>query len=273
MIATSLCSSWQSVIRAAAFRSAVSLRILVLSLVIAVVPLSYKVLYILVQPRTVLVETDSDVLFWWVLYRLLFYGSYATIQRMTARTHDVAAATVLLLAVLANPPESLRLSTLLLAILANQVGGITPDIDQPTAPLWRNLPEGHVIGKVFGKMLGGHRFISHSLIGMALFGWLSYLLLHALQPIMPHVDIQLVWYAFLLGYGSHIVMDMLTKEGVPLLLPFTFKFGVPPAKALRITTGTWVETAVVLPVLVICGGWLCWSHANELVGLLHRVIT
>jgi inner membrane protein len=191
---------------------------------------------------------------------------------MTARTHDAAAITVLLVVVLLSTPESLRLSTLLLAIFANQVGGIAPDIDQPTAPLWRNLPEGHVVGKVFGKLLGGHRFISHSLIGLALFGWLSYLLLRFTHPLMPHVDTQLVWYAFLIGYASHLVMDTLTKEGVPWLLPIPVKFGFPPIKDLRITTGKWVEIWVVLPALLIFDLWLCWGHYEQLVTLLHHVV-
>jgi inner membrane protein len=190
---------------------------------------------------------------------------------MTAKTHDVAAITALLIVVLANGPESLRLSTLLLAVFMNQVGGIAPDIDQPTAPLWRNLPEGHIVGKAFGKLLGGHRFISHSLIGFALFAWLCNLLLHFLHPIMPHVDIQLVWYAFLIGYGSHLVMDTLTKEGVPWLLPIPVKFGFPPLKRLRITTGHWVETCVVLPGLLVFDFWLCWGHYEHLVGLLHHI--
>lgn len=192
---------------------------------------------------------------------------------MTARTHDAAAITVLLVAVLFfYTPESLRLSTLLLAVFANQLGGIAPDIDQPTAPLWRNLPEGHFVGKAFGKLLGGHRFISHSLLGLALFGWLSYLLLNFLHPIMPHVDSTLVWYAFLIGYASHLVMDTITKEGVPWLLPIPVKFGFPPLKRLRITTGKWVETCVVLPSLLIFDTWLCWGHYHSLVGLLHHVV-
>ncbi|HEY4160549.1 MAG TPA: metal-dependent hydrolase [Candidatus Saccharimonadales bacterium] len=190
---------------------------------------------------------------------------------MTARTHDVAAITALLVAVLLVAPESLRLSTLLLAVLANQIGGIAPDIDQPTAPLWRNLPEGHVVGKVFGKLLGGHRFISHSLLGLALFGWLCNLLLHFLHPLMPRVDTQLVWYAFLIGYASHLVMDTTTKEGVPWLLPIPVKFGLPPLKKLRITTGKWVETCVVLPALLAVDLWLCWGHYDTLVALLHHV--
>lgn len=193
--------------------------------------------------------------------------------RMTARTHDMAAITALLVVLLVSMPESIRLSTLLLAVVANQLGGIAPDIDQPTAPLWHNLPEGHVIGKVFGKLLGGHRFISHSIIGFALFGWISYLLLNFLHPIMPHVDTNLVWYAFLIGYASHLVMDTFTKEGVPWFLPIPVKFGFPPVKDLRVTTGKWVETLVVLPLLVIFDAWLCWGHYDRLVTILHRIVS
>jgi inner membrane protein len=191
---------------------------------------------------------------------------------MTARTHDVAAATALAVLVLAYTPEPLRLSTLLVALLANQLGGIAPDIDQPTAPLWRNLPEGHFVGKAFGKLLGGHRFISHSLLGLALFGWLANLLLHFLHPIMPHVDIQLVWYAFLIGYASHLVMDSFTKEGVPWLLPIPFKFGVPPLRRMRITTGKAMETLVLLPLLIAFDVWLCVSHYNEFASMLRHII-
>ncbi|HSX06569.1 MAG TPA: metal-dependent hydrolase [Candidatus Saccharimonadia bacterium] len=191
---------------------------------------------------------------------------------MTARTHDVAAATALAIAVLVYAPESLRLSTLLISLLANQLGGIAPDIDQPTAPLWRNLPEGHFVGKVFGKLLGGHRFISHSLVGLALFAYLSKLLLHFVHPIMPHVDVRLVWWAFVIGYVSHLAMDSLTKEGVPWLLPIPYKFGIPPLRKLRITTGKVFEVFVVLPTLVAIDAWLFASHYNQFVGLLRHVV-
>jgi inner membrane protein len=190
---------------------------------------------------------------------------------MTARTHDLAAATALVVIVLAYAPVDLRLSTLLVALLANQLGGIAPDIDQPTAPLWRNLPEGHYVGKVFGKLLGGHRFISHSLLGLALFAWAAKLLLHFLQPLMPHVDIQLVWYAFIIGYVSHLLMDTLTKEGVPWLLPVPYKFGLPPLRSLRITTGKAVETALLLPALVLFNIWLFASHYTHITALLRHI--
>ena len=103
---------------------------------------------------------------------------------MTGRTHDLAAISALGLVFLASSPSNISLSTLLLAVLANQIGGITPDIDQPTAPFWRNLPIGGIFGKIIGKMLGGHRFLTHSLLGLGLFSVLINLLLHFLHPIM-----------------------------------------------------------------------------------------
>lgn len=189
---------------------------------------------------------------------------------MTARTHDLAAITAFGAALLIYFPHDVRISTLLLAVLANQLGGIAPDIDQPTAPLWRNLPEGHFVGKVFGKLLGGHRFLSHSLLGFALFAWLSDLLLHFLQPLMPHVDTGLVWWAFLIGYASHLVMDTLTKEGVPWLLPIPVKIGLPPLRKFRITTGGRMESLVVFPLLLALDIWLAASRYNDITAFVHN---
>jgi len=84
---------------------------------------------------------------------------------VTGRTHDLAAFTALAAVVVVYPPSSLTLSTFLLALLANQIGGVVPDVDQPTAPFWRNLPIGNIFGKVFGRLSGGHRFLTHSIIG------------------------------------------------------------------------------------------------------------
>jgi inner membrane protein len=190
---------------------------------------------------------------------------------MTARTHDLAAITALAAVVAMHPVPEMTLSTLLVAVLANQIGGIAPDIDQPTAPFWRNLPVGKLFGKVVDRLLGGHRFLSHSLLGLALFGFLANLLLHALQPLMKHVDITLVWQAFMIGMLSHLVMDTLTKEGVPWLLPIPLKFGLPPLKSLRITTGKAMEAVVVFPLLVITVSWLAASHYPSIVAYLHQL--
>ncbi len=189
---------------------------------------------------------------------------------MTGRTHDLAAITALGIVTFATTPPDMTLSTMLIAVLANQIGGILPDIDQPTAPLWRNLPEGKIFGKVFDKSVGGHRFITHSLLGVAIFGFLAHLLLGFLHPIMPGVNSGYVWWAFMIGLASHLVMDTFTKEGVPWLLPIPFKFGFPPIKGLRITTGKFVETCLVFPLIIIFNIWFYSHHYQTVLNFIHH---
>jgi inner membrane protein len=189
---------------------------------------------------------------------------------MTARTHDVAAVVALVAIIIAQPPGKVTLATAFAAFIANQLGGIAPDIDQPTAPFWRNLPIGRFFGKLFGKLLGGHRFLSHSLLGVALFSFLVKLLLVAIHPIMPHVDIGLVWWSFVIGMLSHLIMDSFTKEGVPWLLPIPVKFGFPPLRQFRVTTGKAVENFFVLPLLFAVGIWLCARHYDQLAAMIHQ---
>ncbi len=189
---------------------------------------------------------------------------------MIARTHDLAAITLLAAIALAEQPQSITVATAVAAVVANQIGGIAPDIDQPTAPFWRNLPIGGMFGRLIGRTLGGHRFVSHSLLGLALFGFLTHLLLQLLHPIMPKVDVTLVWHAFMIGMVSHLIMDSLTKEGVPWLLPIPFKFGFPPLRRLRITTGKNVEKFIVLPVLLGIGVWLFASHYLQISAIIDH---
>jgi inner membrane protein len=190
---------------------------------------------------------------------------------MTARTHDLAAFTALALVMVTQPMQPMALSTVLLALLANQVGGIAPDIDQPTAPLWRMLPIGKLFGKVFDLLSGGHRFLSHSLLGVALFGVAFHALLQVLGPIMPHVDSTIVWFAFMIGLLSHLVMDTLTKEGVPWLLPIPIKFGFPPIKRFRITT--FPEFFIVMPLLLGTDAWLIASRYSLMLAFLKQYLS
>lgn len=191
---------------------------------------------------------------------------------MTAQTHDLAAISTLVIVFVSSSISEITLSTAILAVFANLIGGIAPDIDQPTAPFWRNLPVGKYFGKVFDKLLGGHRFISHSIIGLALFGMLFHLLLGFFQPVMPHVNITYVWWAFMIGMASHLVMDTLTKEGVPWLLPLPYKLGFPPIKAWRITTGKRVEAWVIFPLILFIDVWLTLHFSKHIVYLLHNKI-
>lgn len=193
---------------------------------------------------------------------------------MTGRTHDTAAFTalVVVVALYGTGENTLTLATVLVALLANQIGGLAPDIDQPTAPFWRNLPIFGLFGRFADKLLGGHRFLTHSLLGMALMGWLANWLLVFLQPIMPHVDIHIVWLAFITGMVSHLIMDTFTKEGVPWLLPLPFKLGFPPVRAWRITTGKGVENFVIFPGLLILNILICAAYYPEIAAFVHSHI-
>ncbi|HSX44834.1 MAG TPA: metal-dependent hydrolase [Candidatus Saccharimonadales bacterium] len=191
---------------------------------------------------------------------------------MTARTHDLAAVTALGVVFVVRPEQLITLTTLIAAVLANLIGGITPDIDQPTAPFWRNLPVGGFFGKFIDKLLGGHRFITHSLFGLALVGYGAHWLLVWLHPIMHGIDIGLVWWAFMIGALSHLVMDSFTKQGVPWLLPIPIKFGFPPLKSLRLTTGHIVETFGVFPLLLVFNLVFYSTHHDRILQILHKYL-
>lgn len=191
---------------------------------------------------------------------------------MTGRTHDLAAITAFGVVFLVSPEQSLTLATVIIAIFANLIGGITPDLDQPTAPFWRNLPVGKYFGKFFGRMSGGHRFITHSILGLLIIGFASHWLLIFLYPIMTDINITFVWQAFMIGMISHLVMDTFTKEGVPWLLPIPIKFGFPPLRKWRLTTGKWVETWVVFPLLIVFNIWFYSMHYQQILFILHNNI-
>jgi inner membrane protein len=189
---------------------------------------------------------------------------------MTGRTHDLAAFTALSLVLTAMPVHQLTLATAGTALLANMIGGIAPDIDQPTAPFWRSLPIGGVVGRMFDPLLGGHRFLSHSIVGMAFFGAGWYYILEFLKPSLHSIDTTVVWWAFMIGFASHLVMDTITREGVPWLLPIPWRIGIPPIKAFRVQTGGFVEQFIIFPGLALANIYIYYSHYTMILDLLHR---
>lgn len=190
---------------------------------------------------------------------------------MTGRTHDLAAFTALAAVVVVYPPSSLTLSTFLLALLANQIGGVVPDVDQPTAPFWRNLPVGNIFGKVFGRLSGGHRFLTHSILGLIIFGLAVRAFLIFLQPLLGRTDLEIVWLSFMIGMVSHLFLDSFTKEGIPLLLPLTISFGIPPIKRLRMVTGKKLEMLVVFPGLILLAMIIFTIYTPTFINLLHNI--
>lgn len=190
---------------------------------------------------------------------------------MTGRTHDLAAFTALSLVIFSQPLHHISLGTLMIALGANLVGGLTPDIDQPTAKLWHDIPTGTLWGKIISPLFGGHRFISHSLVGMVLFGYgFKYLLFLSRNTLV--IDQDIVWWSFMIGFFSHLIMDTITREGVPWLFPFPIKFGFPPLKSLRIKTGGFGEKLLVFPCLLLINVVIYYTHYHFILNLLRHYL-
>lgn len=102
------------------------------------------------------------------------------------------------------------------------IGGILtcllPDIDHPNSFLgqrlkWFSVP----ISKMFG-----HRGVTHSFL--AITGCNSLISTDLLSRVIIPTDLI---HATIVGYISHIVADMLTPAGVPLLWPCRWRFCIP----------------------------------------------
>ncbi|CAN5339776.1 hypothetical protein BH10PAT1_BH10PAT1_4700 [soil metagenome] len=190
---------------------------------------------------------------------------------MTGRTHDLAAFTTLTYFIATQPLIPMSLATGFTALAASMVGGVAPDIDQPTGTLWRKFPTGGIFGKLAHPFLGRHRTISHSLFGLILFGFIFSKILNYAHTFLL-VDTHIVWWAFILAYISHLIMDTFTKEGVPWLFPIAIRFGFPPIKAWRITTGKLVESSFVFPVLLITNAYLIYHHYGKFLEFIRHYV-
>ncbi|MFB6434688.1 MAG: metal-dependent hydrolase [Candidatus Malihini olakiniferum] len=118
------------------------------------------------------------------------------------------------------------------------LAALLPDIDHPKSVLgqrlkWISAP----ISRVFG-----HRGFTHSLLCVAIICFIRFQL-PADWP-MPTDD---AYHAMLIGYLSHLMADMLTSAGVPLLWPYRWRFRLPLIKSQK---GNQFERVVCLLLIV-----------------------
>ncbi len=179
---------------------------------------------------------------------------------MLGRTHELGGVVALLATDTAYGGIHTNSPTALACLLVSIIGALTPDLDKPTSIIYKKIPAGSLIGHIINPIfIGGHRHISHSILGFAAFTYLSHKLLFLL-PQLPGLQLQLIWYAYLIGIASHFILDAMTTEGIPLFFPFGFKFGIPPIKALRIKTGGIIEFVIVLPLLILAIGFYFYHY-------------
>ncbi|MBI2028503.1 MAG: metal-dependent hydrolase [Candidatus Levybacteria bacterium] len=190
---------------------------------------------------------------------------------MAGRTHDLGAFTALTYTVATQPLHEMTLATAIVAFLANMVGGLAPDIDQPTGNLWNRVRGGRLVSRLVTPLLGGHRFISHSLLGILLFGFVVSKLLDTVSSVLL-VDMNIVWWAFMIGFVSHLMLDTLSREGVPWLFPIPIRIGIPPFRFLRIKTGGIVEKSFAFPMLLIANIYMYYIHYPKFMDFLRHYI-
>ncbi len=182
---------------------------------------------------------------------------------MTGRTHDLAAFTAITYLVATSTMPHMSLPTAFVAFSANMIGGLTPDIDQPTGALWHKMTLGTFLGKLVAPLFGGHRFISHSILGLVLFGVVSKLFLMLISGVLL-VDMNVVWWAFMIGVVSHLVTDTFTHDGVPWLFPIPVRIGIPPIKAFRFHTGGIIEKGIVFPGFILLNLYLFYAYHQHI---------
>jgi membrane-bound metal-dependent hydrolase YbcI (DUF457 family) len=107
---------------------------------------------------------------------------------------------------------------------------------------------------------------------MFVFGILFQIILNILQPSFPQIDLDVVWWAFMIGFVSHLVMDTFTKEGVPWLLPLPWSIGIPPIRAFRVTTSSFLELYVIFPGLLVITGYIYYTYYDKILVLLRHYI-
>lgn len=186
---------------------------------------------------------------------------------MTSITHQLVALLAALW-LLTLFPLSVGWLVATLAMVAVMIGALTPDLDQPTANVWRRMLGGGAVGNIFQAFSGGHRHFTHSLIGIAAIGYgLHWVVTHLIHPEYTQRAL-FVWQAFMIGYISHPIADTLTDHGVPWLWPLHWNLRLPPGpEELRVTTGSIVETLLVRGGVLLAAGLLLARHWPVLVRL------
>lgn len=189
---------------------------------------------------------------------------------MTARTHDAIAFASLITVATLYPPGQINLLTVTSSLIANIIGCLLPDTDQAANRLWDLTPGGNETGRLLRNLFIHHRTITHSLVGV----FLAYKLLEWLIPMVLNpqfINGHIVFMSMMIGYLSHLAADSITKEGLPLLFPLPWKIGIPPVKALRITTGSWVENFIVLPGVAAYLVWFIWIYQEAILQLVRSI--
>jgi inner membrane protein len=116
-------------------------------------------------------------------------------------------------------------------LAAAGVASVLPDIDHPASKVGRSVP----VVPTVTRIAFGHRGMLHSLLAAL-----------AVGLVVALVGGHNLGMAVFAGYLAHLVGDMLTPSGVPLLWPLPLRLRVP-----LVHTGGIIERLLVFPVAAV----------------------
>lgn len=155
------------------------------------------------------------------------------------------------------------------AVATTVVGALLPDIDHPKSWMGRLFPPlAYLLNRRYG-----HRTITHSAV--ALLG-LSFVVSSVEQLATGKSALGLV---FFFAYLSHLVLDMVTLQGVPLLYPFSKNpFVMPANPRFRIRTDDTRAETIAFCSFLLLGLALrplfengFWTSYNRLFGTMKHL--
>jgi inner membrane protein len=121
---------------------------------------------------------------------------------------------------------------------------VLPDIDHTKSPIGTVF---YPIAKYLDKKFG-HRTITHSLVCYILL----ILFVGSIERIIS--DNRIITSIFIWSYGSHLILDMVTKQGVPLFYPWKKNPCVIPANPdFRFKSSDFRTETVVFMVFILLG--------------------
>ena len=124
---------------------------------------------------------------------------------------------------LSNYELAYKIILIFVYVYFSYVGSLFPDIDMKSSYISKIFPK---IYKYFGSKFR-HRGITHSLIYL-------YFLCSIFNVIVKCSENNIVFIClfsgFIVGYASHLCLDLLTKEGIELFYPISINFSILPIK-------------------------------------------
>ncbi len=147
---------------------------------------------------------------------------------MTAPTHaSFGILSLLSIGALIGRPATLP------AVAMVTIGALLPDIDTAQSTIGKSL---YPLSRWLERRLG-HRGAVHSLCALLMLGLIA-------APLIGFN--RFWWFALLVGYFSHLLLDTLNKEGVPLFYPSRVRAVMPKARRWRIAVGSKAEIVLLI---------------------------